>query len=110
MSPPEVPEVRLTGPDTFLTGSQPPMFNCVAEGTEEHSAELTWSVRTEDGTEVEHKEHSVTLDTGDLASVMEFDTNIDTDSVTVACNVENEAGVGMAELLVNRIGNNRNCK
>ena len=109
MSPPEVPEVRLTGPDTFLTGSQPPMFNCVAEGTEEHSADLTWSVRTKDGTEVEHKEHSVTLDTGDLASVMEFDTNIDTDSVTVACNVENEAGVGMAELLVNRIGNNRNC-
>ena len=105
MSPPEVPVVHLTGPETFMTGSQTPLFNCVAEGTEEHSAEMTWTLRAEDGTEVEHTEHDVKSDTGDMASVMEFHTDIGTNSVTVRCSVENEAGVGVAEMLVNKIGN-----
>ena len=98
----------MTGPDTFLSGSQAPMFNCVAPGTEEPTAEMTWTVRTEDGTLVEHKEHSVSLDTGDLASVMELSTNLVTSSVTVTCSVKNEAGTGKDAKLVNRIGNNRN--
>ena len=99
--------VRLTGPDTFLSGSQAPLFNCVAPGTEELTAEMTWTVRTEDGALVEHKEHSVSLDTGDLASVMELSPNMDTSSVTVTCSVKNEAGTGEDAKLVNRIGKNR---
>ena len=97
--------VHLTGPDTFLSGSKAPVFNCEAQGTEEHSAELTWTVRREDGALVEHREHSVSMVTRDIASEMELPNNMDTNSVTVTCSVENEAGVGEDKMLVNRIGN-----
>ena len=97
--------VHLTGPNTFLSGSQAPVFNCEAPGTEEHTAELTWTVRREDGALVEHIEHSVSMVNRDIASEMELPNNMDTSSVTVTCSVENEAGVGEDKILVNRIGN-----
>ena len=81
------------------------MFNCEALGTEENTAELTWTVRTEDGTLVEHREHSVSLVNRDIASEVELPNNMDTSSVTVTCSVKNEAGVGEDKMLVNRIGN-----
>ena len=92
--------VHLTGPDTFLSGSQAPVFNCEAQGTEEHSAELTWTVRTEDGALVEHREHSVSLVNRNIASEVELPNNMDTSSITVTCSVENDAGVGGDKMLV----------
>ena len=105
LSPPAVPVVHLTGPNTFLSGSHAPVFNSEAQGTEEHSAELTWTVRTEDGALVEHREHSVSMVNRDIASKVELPNNMDTNSVTVTCSVENEAGVGEDKMLVKRIGN-----
>ena len=99
-----LPTVRLTGPSTFLRGSAV-VYNCLAQGTKAETAAITWAVRGEDGAELEHTEHAVTSDTGDLASVMELPANTDKDSIIVTCTVDNKAGVVRDEMLVKKIGN-----